>query len=480
MTPLYLYIACMKPITLPELPIETQTYKSEVDRMGNQLIEDNWMTGLSIGLIHPSGIEFYNYGVQNTIDKTPVSKNSIFEIGSVTKVFNSTLLAELTVDSPITLEQPLQEWVLQDWNLPSQDDVQISALHLSTHTSGLPRLPMDFVPSNMENPYADFTEDLLQPSLAITELESTPGTSVQYSNLGAGLLGYALTQYTQQSYQELLQENITNPLKMNHTSIEVSEQNKGLIAQGHDFIGNPTSDWDMPALVGMGEINSTVSDLIRFLSVQLSPPEGTLGEAIALTQQSQFERPGGSIGLGWHIGIQDWPAPEIVEPTLIWHNGGTGGARSFVGFDTVNNVGFVVLNNNPSPYADALGLALYQMLLGKEFSLNLPELFPMNEEQLVEHQGNYEIAPGVIFNFTPNDNHLHVQVLEEPTFPAFPISESQFLAVHAGLIFEFVRNEEGTIYQMLMHQGENIIPAPKEGVEKPPKEAPTDTDTEVK
>ena len=149
MTPLYLAMACMKPITLPALPVETQTYKTEVDRMGNQLIEDNWMTGLSIGLIHPSGIEFYNYGVQNTIDNTPVSKDCIFEIGSVTKVFNATLLAELTVDSPITLEQPLQEWVLQDWILPSQDDVHISALHLSTHTSGLPRLPMDFTPSNM-------------------------------------------------------------------------------------------------------------------------------------------------------------------------------------------------------------------------------------------------------------------------------------------------------------------------------------------
>ena len=467
MLTILLGMSCMKTIALPSLPSETQTYQNSVDEMGRQLIDNQWMTGLSIGLIHPNGIEFYNYGVQDTVNQAPVSRNSIYEIGSATKVFNSTLLAHLTIDSTITLDQPLQSWILQDWELPTKDDVQISALHLSTHTSGLPRLPVDFAPTNMTNPYADFTTENLQNGLAKTELRSTPGTVYEYSNLGAGLLGQALTQHTGQSYAEMIDNIITGPLKMQHTSIDVPEEHQHLVAQGHDMIGQPTNDWDMPTLVGMGEINSSASDLIRFLSVQLSPPKGSLGEAIALTQQSRFERPGGSIGLGWHIGTEGWPIPEANEPTLIWHNGGTGGAKSFIGFDKTNNVGVVVLNNNPSPFVDVLGLALYQMLLGKDFSLDIPTLVTIDESKLAEHEGEYMLTPELGLTITPNDNHLHVGAPGQPTFPAFPISESMFLAIHAGLLFEFNRNEEGIIYQLRMHQGDNIIPAPKLGVEQP-------------
>ena len=77
------------------------------------------------------------------------------------------------------------------------------------------------------------------------------------------------------------------------------------------------------------------------------------------------------------------------------------------------------------------------------------------------------LAPELGLRITPNDNHLHVAAPGQPTFPAFPITESIFLAVHAGLLFEFDRNEDGTIYQLRMHQGDNIVPAPKLGVEQP-------------
>ena len=328
----------------------------------------------------------------------------------------------------------------------------------------------------MTNPYADFTTEITKWS-SENRLRNTPGTVYEYSNLGAGLLGQALTQHTGQSYAEMIDNIITGPLKMQHTSIDVPEEYQDLVAQGHDMIGQPINDWDMPTLVGMGEINSSASDIIRFLSVQLSPPKGSLGEAIALTQQSQFERPGGSIGLGWHIGTEGL-ASRSQRTNPNWHNGGTGGAKNFVGFDKTNNVGVVVLNNNPSPFVDVLGLALYQMLLGKDFSLDIPTLVTIDERKLAEHEGEYMLAPELGLTITMNDNHLHVGAPGQPTFPAFPISESMFLAIHAGLLFEFERNEDGTIYQLRMHQGDNIIPAPKLGVEQPAPETSEDEDVE--
>ena len=131
----------MKTIALPSLPLETQTYQSSVDEMGTQLIDNQWLTGLSIGLIHPDGIEFYNYGVQDTVHQTPVSRNSIYEIGSVTKVFNSTLLAHLTIDSTITLDQPCKVGSFKIGSTHKRRCANLST-SLSTHTSGLPRLQL--------------------------------------------------------------------------------------------------------------------------------------------------------------------------------------------------------------------------------------------------------------------------------------------------------------------------------------------------
>jgi D-alanyl-D-alanine-carboxypeptidase/D-alanyl-D-alanine-endopeptidase len=445
----------MKPSAeLFPLLLETQAYKEKVDKMGTPLVKGEWMTSLSIGILHPNGVEYYNYGSLNKKEEREPRRDSIYEIGSISKVFTGLLLAEKANSNKLSLTEPLNSWALKDWALPTQNDISISALHLSTHTAGLPRLPVGFVPSNLQNPYAEYSPDKLRASLQNTKLKTVPGEKVLYSNLGVGLLGYALTQYTKKSYSELLSETVTQKIGMVHTFVDVPPENQISAAQGYDMIGVETPDWDMTGLIGMGEINSTTEDLIRFLSVQIEPPKGKLGEAIRMTQEPRSKREGGAIAMGWHIGLQD-------EVEMIWHNGGTGGARSFAAFDPKKKIGVVVLNTSPSPFTDALGVALFKMLQGKEYTFKVPTLSTVSAEVLNEYKGHYTLSPEIVFQIEPNGNHLHITIAGQPSFPVYPESQTKFNSIHAPLGFEFQRNEEGVVYQLLMHQGENKIPAPK-------------------
>lgn len=454
--PFFLLLGCAKmpPSSLPPLPQQSTVYKAKVDTLANQLTDNGWMNALSIALIHPNGIEYYNYGQQSAETPLPPTQDSIYEIGSVSKVFTSLILADLVVQNKVPLEAPLTDWSLKDWKIPSKDNVEISALHLSTHTSGLPRLPFTFVPQNWADPYAEFGPADLKASLSKTTLATTPGEKNLYSNVGTGLLGYALTQKTGKSYQELLSEHITEPLQLQHTSVEPTEENSSLRIPGHDMSGAVTPDWNMPTLIGMGEINSSASDLLRFLSVQLDPSPTSIAKAIQKTQESYHETEAGFMGLGWHNGIDNYS-------DVTWHTGGTGGARSFVGFSQKEGFGVVVLNNNATPFNSELALSLIAMLKGEERPLKLPNLVDLTAEELSSFEGTYSLSPELSITFTANKHRLIASIPMQPSVAVYPVKENLFISVDSPIKFEFERSEDGTVSKMFLHQNDNRIPAPK-------------------
>ncbi|MEC7987405.1 MAG: serine hydrolase domain-containing protein [Myxococcota bacterium] len=470
-----LFVGCLKQAPLYTMPQSVTTHKEKVDAMATPLTQDGWMTALSIALIHPNGVEYYNYGtLKKGADGQP-NQNSIYEIGSVSKVFTGLLLADQVQKGKVPLNEPLSSWALPDWTLPSKDGEAFSALHLTTHTSGLPRLPAEFAPPNMQNPYADFSAADFKSNLEQkVELVTKPGETFLYSNIGAGLLGYSLTQSTGMTYEELVLQTIAAPLEMNDTSVIVPLEKQGQVAQGYGMMGEPVPDWDFPAIVGTGELNSSTEDLVRFLLVQFDPPKSALGRAIAMTQERRFPIAKGSegsdksaIGMGWHIGTD-------ATPNLIWHTGGTGGARSFVGFDPQEKLGIVVLSTNPSPFYDALGISLYQMLKGEKFDFKMPALSEVSADTLELYRGSYTLGPGVVLNVEPNANHLKVTIVGQPSFPIYPATQTRFNSIHAPLGFEFQKNEAGDVFQLIMFQGKNEIPAPKDMPEKESTEEPTE------
>jgi CubicO group peptidase (beta-lactamase class C family) len=290
---------------------------------------------------------------------SPPAASTIFEIGSVTKVFTATLLAAMVEDGLLRLGDPVQEYLPAGVKLPERGR-PITLGDLATHTGGLPRLPHGFLVHSVRqrrNPYAWFTVDDLYAGLPSMRLRHAPGGRPRYSNLGYGLLGHVLALRAGRDYGELVQERICHPLELNDTGVSVPDAARGRFPQGHDRRGRPVPHWDLGALAGAGALRSTPADLLAFLRLQLGDGDSALARAAALTHIPRARHRRMAFGLGWmHL-----PPLRGSEHAPLFHNGGTGGFRSFAAFIPETVTAVVVLSNSARS-VDALGFHILQRI----------------------------------------------------------------------------------------------------------------------
>ncbi len=335
--------------------------KPKVDVLAQPLIDGGTLMGLVVGIVDGDKTHVFGYGkVSREADRAP-DRNTVFEIGSVTKVFTALLLAEMAERKLVGLEDPVDKLLPDSVAVPQRDERAITLLDLATHTSGLPRLPDNLMPlirKKPQNPYADYTVKQLYEFLAKHSLARKPGTQYAYSNLGMGLLGHALARRAGTSYQSLVVQRICLPLGMKETRIELSDDLRSRLARGHDRRGDPVPNWDIPTLAGAGALRSTGSDLLKFLRANIGLGNSRLSTAIATTHRprQQIGKSAGKIALGWHIRAGE---------KILWHNGQTGGYHSFVAFQKNRKIAVVVLSNSAVGIVDQLGLRLMKLLSGE-------------------------------------------------------------------------------------------------------------------
>jgi CubicO group peptidase (beta-lactamase class C family) len=292
-------------------------------------------TQIAIAFIENGVTKFYGIIKENDTIKFIGNKDKVFEIGSVSKVFTSTVLAALVLEKKINLEDEINVY----YNFSFKDNIKLDFKTLANHTSGLERLPsnLDLSEINAGNPYASYDENKLNSYLKEDlRLAHSIGEKYEYSNLGTGLLGYTLGVSQKSSYDALLNNYIFKKYKMNAS--HTNRSNAGLqMVKGLDENGNEVENWDFDVLSGAGGIISSVSDMSKFINAQFDPQNREL----ALTRIPTFiidEEM--KIGLGWHIISSAGLGKEIY-----WHNGGTGGYSSSVAIDIKNKNGIIVLSN---------------------------------------------------------------------------------------------------------------------------------------
>ncbi|MFF8382264.1 serine hydrolase domain-containing protein [Streptomyces kanasensis] len=286
--------------------------------------------------------------------------DTLFEIGSVTKVFTALCLARLAVAGTVDLDEPLAALLPEDAVVPSRGGAEISLRHLAMHTSGLPRLPKGMflrllLRPGTPDPYAGCTARVLLRGLARTRLDARPGERFQYSNLGAGLLGLALARRAGTDYASLVRREICAPLGLVDTVVTVEADRADRLARGHDGDRRPVPPWNLADLAGAGGLRSTATDLVAFVRAQWDGPSGPLADAVRLTREAEHPTgPSSWAHLGW---VGHRPDPGQGGHPQIWHNGGTGGFSSFVGFGPERRTAVVVLaNTRTSVDAAASGL----------------------------------------------------------------------------------------------------------------------------
>jgi serine-type D-Ala-D-Ala carboxypeptidase/endopeptidase len=280
--------------------------------------------------------------------------DTTFEIGSITKTFTALALAQAVVAGQLSLDTPVRDLLPAGTAVPSRDGVEITVEHLARHTSGLPRSPQRLglravwaAGARGEDPYAPISSPVLLEQLSRRRLRRTPGQPrICYSNFGAGVLGLALTNvYGKATYHEMIKDVVLRPLGLTATTSEGET-----LAEGHAFRRRPAPNWHLDGLAGAGALRSTARDLLSYLRAQLEPEQTPLAEAIRLTQVLLKPAARITVGLGWMRSASR-------AGSMFWHNGGTGGFRSFAGFLPDHGVAAAVLvNDQRSPDRAAVRL----------------------------------------------------------------------------------------------------------------------------
>lgn len=343
---LMMFSGCMgsQKVTTNQQP-ESST--KNITEARNKLVYENTKTfpentQLSIAIIKNGETQFY--GIQRFEDSIYSTENhqDVFEIGSCSKVFTSALLANLVVQNEVTPDDLITKHLD---NEPTVDN-KIKLVELANHTSGLPRLPSNYniFAADIANPYKDYGEkDLKEYLQNHIKLNQAPGEKYEYSNLGAGLLGYVLSQKAEMTYEDLLEKYIFSKYAMTNSTTD-SEKITTKLVGGLGADGKPTSNWDLNVLVGAGAILSTTEDLSKFAAAQFDDTDA----ALALTHKSTFTvNENMDMALGWHIlknkSSGDWH----------WHNGGTGGYRSSMALDIDNKNAVIILSNVSAFHKDS-------------------------------------------------------------------------------------------------------------------------------
>ncbi len=317
--------------------------------------------GVVVGVLAGGQQHVFSFGKIKLAGEEVVNDgDTMFEIASATKAFTGTLLGDMVSKGEVKLDDPAQKYLPAELQLPRRDDRNITLLQLATHTSSLPPQPPTIglfamtKPAGPTNPYKHYMPADLATTLKGIKLKMPIGSEEAYSNLGTGILGIALAGAAKApSYEKLLEERILKPLGMTQTRVTLSDEDRAKrLAPGHNADGEATSTWDFGCLEACGGIRSTVNDLLKFGRAALVlDDKQPLSAAFKVAQQPWRELKGGKkmyTGLHW----VRMPSPNNKN-TLIWHNGQTGGYRSFLGVIPERKLVVVLLANIARPGDEA-------------------------------------------------------------------------------------------------------------------------------
>lgn len=321
-------------------------------------VEQNRAIGFVIGVLEADGTtRIVSYGDAGP-NARALGARSVFEIGSITKVFTGILLADMVAQGEVSLSDPVSDYLPSRVTMPSQDGREITLLDLATHHSGLPGMPSDFTPAHFRNPFADYSVEDLYDFLSSYELRRDIGSKYEYSNLAVGLLGVVLERVGGRSYEDLVRERILEPLGMNMTGITLEGDMLDWMADGHTMFGNVVPLLDFQAMTAAGALRSNAEDLLTFLAANIGEPETQLERSIRDSHEVQK-----SINAKMGIGL-NWLVFQNGDEMVIAHGGGTTGFHTFVGFDPNKGVGVVVLTN-PAQDAAQIGFHLINPKVSK-------------------------------------------------------------------------------------------------------------------
>ena len=314
--------------------------------------------GVAVAVRMNGKTSFFNYGFANNAQNRRVAEDSIFNLGSVGKVFATTLLAQAVKQDELSLDDPVAKYVTE---LQRGGDIRRVTLgQLASHTSGLPRVPQQYEQWHRGGyKWPDFVRFLNSWKAGPNH---EPGQQYLYSNAAMVLLRVALERRFNTRFAALMHQRLTGPLGMTSTALPLPRDLLGRAVQGYSPTGQPsgrpgeeggTFEWP-----GSGQIYSSSRDMATFLAANLGelPDHRPIESAMALAQQPVFTvGPRLKLGLAW----QNVPSGNF---TIIDKNGGLNNTSTYIGFAPQRKLGVVILVNRGKQHATGIGRQILHAL----------------------------------------------------------------------------------------------------------------------
>ncbi|MCC5855958.1 MAG: serine hydrolase [Idiomarina sp.] len=381
-----------------------------------------------------------------------ITADTRFEIGSISKAMLGGIVARLHQDEVLSVDDPVDRWLPDGVQLPTHNGEVIRIRHLLTHSSGLPRLPANLSPANVQDPYADYTEAQLLEALSQFTPEFALNERFGYSNFAVMTLSYVVSRAAGRPLSELYQDYLYTPIGMTHTSFT------GDTMQGMSGEGRPMPNWNFPTnMEGVGGVRSTLRDMERWVRAQLGQGSPAVIEALKLSQQALETADSTEMAWGWIL------AP-VGERVYVSHGGGTGGFTAAVFIDPSNQSASIVSTNgalHQTGDIQLLGLHLLDQAIppGQAYVVaEVPE-----DISLADYTGEYPLFPGFSVRVFEQAGALMIQGTGQGAAEVRFVEPDVFENVAHGARFVFERNANGEIIAVTLHQagqqlrGERIL-----------------------
>lgn len=393
-----------------------------IQSIAQPLVDDGWAKGMMVGVLQDGKEHYFSFGSIGNNKATPPDKNTVFEIGSITKVFTAITLAAMVAKQELQPNTPVTKLLPDGINIPEPGNKPITLESLASHTSGLPVIPANFWMAG-DNIYdcsasgkrwGSYSESQLREYFDSPQPALDETRKYIYSNLGAGLLGYALERKSGVSIEELINDRVCEPLGMTSTSTAIAPTTRG-----HGPDGNPTDLWpkQQSILGGAFALRSTCQDMLTFAKACLAPSKSKLKDALALSLQARSQiNEVESTALGWKRNKYD----------VIYTTGATGGFRSALYLHTPTQTAVIVLANSRvggvvggrATYFDSFAGSLLNIAVGAPpIEIDFPSPLRNFEGNLQDFVGQY----------LPEDGG------EDPSFP-IRLSKNRLLTEGPGEI----------------------------------------------
>lgn len=444
-------LACAVAVFTAGLVAAPAALPPEVAESIGKRIAAGYNMSVEVGVQDAQGARYFSFGLLSARGGAP-DERTLFEIGSITKVFTATLLWQMAQRGEIALDDPIGKYLPPGVKPPQGGERAITLEDLATHTSGLPRLPANFQPKNVDDPYSDYGPDRMWAFLSSYTLPRSVGSQYEYSNFGAGLLGQLLARRAGTSYEEAIVKYITTPLGLKDTVATLSPEQEGRLAPGHSGVV-PAANWHAGAIEGAGALRSDAVDLLRFVAANAGLVKGISSAQFTPMHKPRHEAGDRmSIALGWHL-------RENGDRPIVWHNGGTGGYRSFAGFIAGERA--VVLLSNSNTGVDDLG---FHLLEPSRPLAPPPETVAVDPATLAKYAGRYLLGL-MVADLQAIGDHLTVQLTNQPRYTLYASSQTEFFLTAAPAKITFAPDASGKVTEFVLNQGGRTLHALR--LEKP-------------